>query len=109
MNRGMKRHCGECEAAFYDLGKTPIVCPKCGAEHKPGVALKSDPRPARKSRPLPVKRAEVEEEAPEVKADDQLLDAEDEEVDDAADPDAEAAEVLDGDEEPAEGDEKQRD
>jgi uncharacterized protein (TIGR02300 family) len=27
---GTKRLCGSCAAKFYDLGKDPIVCPKCG-------------------------------------------------------------------------------
>jgi uncharacterized protein (TIGR02300 family) len=27
---GTKRLCAGCGAKFYDLGKTPIVCPKCG-------------------------------------------------------------------------------
>jgi len=26
---GTKRLCGSCAAKFYDLNKTPIVCPKC--------------------------------------------------------------------------------
>lgn len=26
---GNKRLCGNCAAKFYDLGKDPIVCPKC--------------------------------------------------------------------------------
>jgi uncharacterized protein (TIGR02300 family) len=26
---GTKRLCGNCGAKFYDLGKDPIVCPKC--------------------------------------------------------------------------------
>jgi uncharacterized protein (TIGR02300 family) len=26
---GTKRLCASCSAKFYDLGKTPIVCPKC--------------------------------------------------------------------------------
>lgn len=26
---GTKRQCGECGAKFYDLAKSPIVCPKC--------------------------------------------------------------------------------
>jgi uncharacterized protein (TIGR02300 family) len=26
---GTKRLCGNCSAKFYDLNKTPIVCPKC--------------------------------------------------------------------------------
>lgn len=30
---GTKRVCQHCGARFYDLGRDPIVCPKCGAEH----------------------------------------------------------------------------
>ena len=26
---GTKRHCQSCGARFYDLGREPIVCPKC--------------------------------------------------------------------------------
>ena len=29
---GIKRTCQACSAHFYDLKKSPIVCPKCGAE-----------------------------------------------------------------------------
>ncbi|MGD9846816.1 MAG: TIGR02300 family protein [Variibacter sp.] len=29
---GTKRLCPHCGAKFYDLGKDPIVCPKCGSE-----------------------------------------------------------------------------
>jgi len=29
---GVRRRCLICAAAFYDLGRTPIVCPKCGTE-----------------------------------------------------------------------------
>lgn len=28
---GSKRTCGGCEARFYDLRRSPIVCPKCGS------------------------------------------------------------------------------
>lgn len=30
---GTKRACLSCGARFYDLNRTPIVCPKCGASH----------------------------------------------------------------------------
>lgn len=30
--RGEKRACLTCEAKFYDLGRAPVLCPKCGAE-----------------------------------------------------------------------------
>ena len=29
---GVKRTCLSCAARFYDLGRTPIICPSCGAE-----------------------------------------------------------------------------
>lgn len=29
---GMKRQCLSCAAKFYDLGRDPIICPKCGAQ-----------------------------------------------------------------------------
>lgn len=33
--RGTKRVCAECEVRFYDLMRSPIVCPACGAQHEP--------------------------------------------------------------------------
>ncbi len=30
---GTKRTCQSCAARFYDLGKSPIKCPKCGRDH----------------------------------------------------------------------------
>ncbi len=32
---GLKRVCVACNARFYDLTKTPAVCPKCGTEQPP--------------------------------------------------------------------------
>ncbi|MGE5513740.1 MAG: TIGR02300 family protein [Bacteroidota bacterium] len=31
--RGTKRTCQQCEARFYDLARSPIVCPMCGAHY----------------------------------------------------------------------------
>lgn len=60
---GKKRRCAECEAAFYDLNRDPITCPKCGAVHQPPVArLKSDGRTPPKGRSFP-KRQPVAEPA----------------------------------------------
>lgn len=39
---GTKRICVACSARFYDLGKTPAVCPKCDTEQPP-----EQPRPRR--------------------------------------------------------------
>jgi uncharacterized protein (TIGR02300 family) len=38
---GLKRICQSCGARFYDLGKSPIACPKCGTEFDPEAILKS--------------------------------------------------------------------
>ncbi len=46
---GAKRVCHSCGAAFYDMLRSPILCPKCGAEYDPEAILKS-----RRSRAAPV-------------------------------------------------------
>jgi uncharacterized protein (TIGR02300 family) len=40
-NRGTKRRCASCGAAFYDLNHDPIVCPKCQAAYVPVQRLPS--------------------------------------------------------------------
>jgi uncharacterized protein (TIGR02300 family) len=32
--RGTKRVCASCDARFYDLGRSPIICPVCGAVYQ---------------------------------------------------------------------------
>ena len=45
---GTKRLCGSCAAKFYDLGKAPIVCPKCQTVLTLApVSTRSRPEPAR--------------------------------------------------------------
>ena len=54
---GVKRICGSCGAKFYDLGKTPIICPKCGTPYEEAAT------PAKASAPVaPVKEKPVVEE-----------------------------------------------
>jgi len=43
---GVKRTCVACGAKFYDLGKQPAVCPKCGTEQPA-----EQPRPRRAALP----------------------------------------------------------
>jgi len=38
---GIKRICQSCSAPFYDLQRSPIVCPKCQAVFDPEAILKS--------------------------------------------------------------------
>jgi uncharacterized protein (TIGR02300 family) len=37
---GTKRACPSCNARFYDLGKRPIECPKCGFSYEPESLFK---------------------------------------------------------------------
>ncbi len=46
---GVKRLCQSCATKFYDLGRSPIACPQCGARFDPEALLKS-----RRSRPAAV-------------------------------------------------------
>lgn len=54
---GTKRECTKCHAKFYDLGASPVVCPKCGAiqkEEKPKAAAKRhEPAKPKKIAPKP--------------------------------------------------------
>lgn len=44
---GIKRLCASCGAKFYDLHKTPIICPKCSTVYEVTLPrAKSDPRGA---------------------------------------------------------------
>ena len=38
---GAKQICPNCQSKFYDLGRRPAACPKCGTEFDPEEALKS--------------------------------------------------------------------
>jgi uncharacterized protein (TIGR02300 family) len=52
--RGTKRTCqnAECVARFYDLNRTPIQCPLCGALY----AIASAPEPARVREKYPIRQ-----------------------------------------------------
>ncbi|MEM8743094.1 MAG: TIGR02300 family protein [Pseudomonadota bacterium] len=56
--RGTKRLCEACGAKFYDLGKTPIVCPMCDAE-----LVFDEPKAKPEATPEPVAKAEKPAEA----------------------------------------------
>ena len=52
---GIKRICSSCNTRYYDLNKSPIICPSCGVEFDPNDYLKS-----RKGKSIPLK-ASVED------------------------------------------------
>ena len=61
---GTKRLCANCGAKFYDLSKTPIVCPKCDTTMEI-VAATTRARPEAQAARAPVPAAEEEVAAPE--------------------------------------------
>ena len=40
-NRGTKRVCQSCSAKFYDLMRSPIICPRCDTVFDPEAVLRS--------------------------------------------------------------------
>ncbi len=90
---GAKQICPTCSSKFYDLGRRPAHCPKCGSEFDPEEALRN--RRVRPRGPLPEEEQE-EVRPPPVESDEEELEAADEapELDEAVE-----AEPLDtGDE-----------
>lgn len=49
---GVKRTCTSCRTRFYDLGRDPVVCPKCGTELDLSEAMKLR-RAAVRAAPVP--------------------------------------------------------
>jgi uncharacterized protein (TIGR02300 family) len=61
---GTKRVCSGCGAKFYELNRTPIVCPKCETVFVPVVgAPRARPDAAKAAAPAPVAEAVVPETA----------------------------------------------
>ena len=87
---GVRRRCLSCASAFYDLGRTPIVCPKCGVEFT-AVEYPHSPVQRKYGAPFPAVVRPEADAAPALEADpDETLDVED---------DSEEALVADEDEE----------
>jgi uncharacterized protein (TIGR02300 family) len=91
---GAKQICPSCQSKFYDLGRRPAVCPKCGAEFDPEEALKSRRVRARTAVP----DYEAEEEKPEAKPAEVESDGFEEEPDETPEVDVVTAEVIEVDE-----------
>ena len=61
---GTKRICAGCNAKFYDLHKTEIICPKCEAVFAVPKPVPERPRRAVEPRPVAVPIAAAPEKAP---------------------------------------------
>lgn len=85
---GVKRACLACGTRFYDMQKSPIVCPKCGTVFEAEAIFR--PR-----------RARVEEEAPQAANDDakkkKAAKASEDDIDDLVDDDIEIEDDDDDD------------
>ena len=90
--RGTKRICPSCESRFYDLGRTPVICPKCGVEYvepvRPPPAYQARRRPAfgKGGFTQPIEAEEAPAPAP----------ASEEDEDEEREPDEDREEELDG-------------
>lgn len=64
---GTKRICLSCNARFYDLGKSPILCPKCGSKFDPEAVQKKRGKPRKTAGAE--KNDEVLDDKPKITAD----------------------------------------
>ena len=63
---GTKRLCANCSAKFYDLSKTPIICPKCHTVMELAAApTRPRPEPRQRAAAAPVKEEAVVPETPD--------------------------------------------
>jgi uncharacterized protein (TIGR02300 family) len=90
---GAKQICPNCQSKFYDLGRRPAACPKCGTEFDPEEALKT--RRVRARSTAPDYEAEDEAPKPAVAAD---ADGFEEEADETPEVDEAPAEPIEADE-----------
>ncbi len=95
---GNKHECTSCDAKFYDLGKSELVCPKCGADQTVQEDDAEDDAP---------KTAEAEEEVAAGDLDeDAVSDLGEDDLDSDDDDDEVGGEDVDDDEDGAEDDDQ---
>lgn len=78
---GEKHECHDCGAKFYDFGKDPVICPKCGTDQRTG---EPEPEPEPEEVLVEDDGADVPTEPDEVAVvgDEDVDDDDDEDVDD---------------------------
>jgi len=77
---GAKRTCQSCGARFYDMMRSPIVCPKCASTVEPEVTFKTSRRsPAAAAAEPKIVPAVVDDEAVEIEVEAEGLDVAEEE------------------------------
>ena len=102
---GTKRSCESCGAKFYDLNKTPAVCPKCGHSFDPTAEVsvvtprKIEPEPEPKTED---DEGELEEDENAISLDAMVVDDDDDDEDESLPEfvdDAETKTLLDDEDE----------
>jgi uncharacterized protein (TIGR02300 family) len=91
---GAKQICPNCQAKFYDLGRRPATCPKCGTVFDPEEAVRSRRMKARTTVP----DYDADDEKP-VKAVDPDVEGFEDEPDETPEIDEAAAEPVEADDE----------
>ena len=94
---GTKRRCLNCTGSFFDLDRTPIVCPKCGAAFQIVEYARSRPRWT-PSLPIATKKADAGDPIRSELVEPALVDAEDDENATPAIDDEDADSEIDVDE-----------
>jgi uncharacterized protein (TIGR02300 family) len=87
LDKGKKHTCPSCGAVFYDLKRTPIICPKCETKIEVQKLLKPRrPSPqAAKPAPKPVPVAKAEEADDDVDVEEVEDDEDDDLIEDMSD------------------------
>ena len=97
---GTKRLCANCSARYYDLNKTPITCPKCGAplevvastpRTRGQQAVKSQPQVEPEEAPSETEEVETEDVETEEMAKD---DSEDTLIEEVEEEDTDVSEIM---------------
>jgi uncharacterized protein (TIGR02300 family) len=99
---GAKQICPTCQTKFYDLGRRPAACPKCGTAFDPEEALRTRRVRARSTAPDYEADEEQEEKKRVVPADEEAEGFEDEAEDTPEIDEAAEAEPLETDEDDTE-------
>jgi uncharacterized protein (TIGR02300 family) len=91
---GTKRLCGNCSAKFYDLNKSPIVCPKCSTVLELAATTRPRPEPVAPARAA-VKTEDAETVTPET-AEAEFVSLEDADAEQQGKKPAEGGEAAEG-------------
>ena len=103
--RGTKRVCASCDARFYDLGRSPITCPVCGAVYQ--VATTTRRGAAAAATAKPAAETQTEEEDKPVLAEAEVISLDEaEEAEESAVGDDEIVDIGDDDEDIPESDDQ---